>query len=447
MTTFAPTALPQVAPADPSKHVNYVAGMVLGVDDFTQEYANLSFRDARIVRELIGYGVVSGLRVEVDVDAVHGPRVMVAPGEAVTPSGKLVCVAPAQCASLNDWLAAHRAEVEAQSSPPLPFLFLSVVACSRECPTDDVPIPGEPCRSDDELMAPSRLKESFSLELRLGRPAQLEEEAVREFVAWARRIPLVDSPGAGVDAFLGSLRAAVGLTGSPPSSPPSMLDDLLGSPPAGLEIPSGSAATYVAALMRFWVEELRPRLRSALPGAECGCGGSVGELDPDADCVLLAELDVPIVVDELTGTLLVADTPAVTVDDSARPTLLHLRLLQEWLLAPGGALAVSGRVNGDATVAAATGGLTATALEPTLYLLDFPGYDDALEHVVLGQPVGGFGDKSPSTFEVIPGSDPDLASELGGPPARGIVVRVATAKGKAVDGGFSVKIEQLGGGS
>jgi hypothetical protein len=447
-STFAPTVLPGAATPDPSKHVNYVAGMVLGVDDFQQEYANLAGHDARIVRDLIGYGVVAGLRVTIDVDATKGPRVQVAPGEAVTPSGRIVCISPAQCAYVSDWLKANRDEVEAMGSPPPASLPLFVVACYRECQTDSVPIPGEPCRSDDELMAPSRLLESFQLELRLTPPGQLEEQAVREFVAWARRIPLVDAPGAGVDVFLDSLRSAVGFDDSPPSSPPEMLGDLLLSPPGGLEIPSGDASTYFAALLRFWVEELRPRLRSPLPGGECGCSGGPGELDPDADCVLIAELEVPIAV-ALDGTITAADTPSVVVDDSRRPTLLDLRFLQEWMLAPGGALTVSARVNGDGTVAAATGGLMATALDapdPTLFLLDFPGYDASLEHVVVGQPVTAFKDK-PATFEVIPIDDADLASSLGSPPGAGVVVRVLNSKGKTLAGGFGVRIEQLGGGS
>jgi hypothetical protein len=448
MSTFASSVLPEVAGADPSKHVNYVAGMVLGVDDFQQEYANLSGHDARIVRDLIGYGVVSGLRVTVDVDST-GPRVQVAPGEAVTPSGKFLCVSPAQCAYLNDWLTANRSSVEMLSSPPPASIPLYVVACYRECPTDSVPIPGEPCRADDELMAPSRLKESFDLELRLTPPSQLEENAVREFVAWARRIPVVDSPAGGIDTFLESLRQAVGFEDSPPSSPPEMLSDLLSSPPPGLEIPSDDATAYFASLLRFWVEELRPRLRSPLPGGECGCSGGPGPLDPDADCVLIAELDVPIAVDGMTGDMVVGDTPAVTIDDSKRATLLDLRLLQEWMLAPGGAFTVSGAVGGDGSVAAGTNGLTCTPLDapdPTLYLLDFAGYDPALEHVVLGQPITAFNDK-PATFEVIPGDDADLASKLGSPPGIGIVARVTNSKNKNNPGGFTVRIEQLGGGS
>jgi hypothetical protein len=443
MSSFAPSALPQVAPPDPTKHVNYALGMVLGVDDFTQEYTNLSGHDQRNVRNLIGYGVISGLRVTIDVDAERGPRVQVAPGEAVTPSGRAVCVSPAQCAYLNDWLQANRQDVEALGSPP-DSVSLAVVACYRECPTDEVPIPGEPCRTDAELKEASRLAESFELELRLAPTAQLEEEAVRDFVAWVRSLPITSAPGPGIEAFLETLRAAADLEGSPPASPPRLLDFLLGSPPGGLAIPADDAEAYYAALLRFWVEELRPRLRSAT-GAECGCGGGgIGELDKDADCITLAELEVPIVVDGISGAMLVADTPDVTVDDTARPTLLHLRLLQELLFALGTQrrAGIEGRVEADGTVADGSGPLTVTVLDAALYLVDFPGFDALHEQVVLGQPESEFAAASPSTFEVIPRDDADLTAMLGSPSGDGVVVRSRRADGSPAP--FSVRIVQLG---
>jgi hypothetical protein len=451
MTTFAPLSLPQIAPPDPLKHVDYQLGMVLGVADFQQEFTYHSEREKRIVRDLLGYGVVCGLRVTVQTgDDQRGPRVNVAPGEAVTPSGQFVCVSPSQCAYLNDWLQAHRDAVDELASPPPSVLQLAVVACYQECETDDVPIPGEPCRSEDELRKPSRLRDGFALDLRLAAPPQLEEQAVRAFVAWARRIPVVDEPPGDVETdFLEEIRLAADLEGSPPSSPPGLLDFLYAPPPASLRIPRAAAATYLEALLSFWASELRPRLRSAVPGAECGCGGGPGALDADADCLCLAELTVWLDTDAPTGNLVVADTPAVVVDESARPALLHLRLLQEWLLAltdsaAGAAASISGVVLADGTVAAASGGLVATRLaDPVLFVLQYPGFAPAGARVVTGQALTTVADVQASTFEVIAPDDPGLGGVLGSPPTEGVVVRVRRSDGTAVPDGFMVRIEEL----
>jgi hypothetical protein len=451
MSSFAPTALPQVAPYDPTKHVNFSVGMVLGVDDFNQEFTYLDASDRRIVGDLLGYGVVAGLQVTIDVDPALGPRVNVAPGEAITPSGRFVRVSPSQCAYLNDWIAANPSDVGTLGSPPAP-LRLAVVASWQESPTDQVPIPGEPCRSDSELMAPSRLQESFALDLRTTPPAQLEESAVRDFVAWLRRIPFVDGPAGdpagALASFSSTLSAAAGLAASPPSSPPGRLDFLLAPPPAALVIPSTQASAYLDALMQFWVTELRPRLRSPASGAECDCAGGSGALDPDAGCVLLAELEVPLVQDAVTTALRVSDEAAVAVDQTARPTLLHARLLQELLLnaGPSAGTFASGHVGADGTVLAGTGGLSATVLSPTVFLIDFPGYDPAHEWLVAGQPFARVADPAPSTFEVIFKGDPGLAPLLGSPPKAGIVVRARQSGGNAVPDGFTIRIERIGAG-
>jgi hypothetical protein len=336
MTTFSTAALPDVAPPDPTKHVRYTLGMVLGVDDFTQESAYVLGRTKRVVADLLGYGVSFGLRVTVGADPDKGPRVNVAPGEAVTPSGQLVCVTPAQCAFVNEWLRANRAEVERMMSPPAGPLPLYVVACYRECATDDVPIPGEPCRSEDELMAPSRTQDDFALELSLKQPPPGEQETERAFARWLAQIPVVNTPGAGPEAFLGDLRAVLQMTtGSPPSSPPSSPPTptafLATPPPPGLEIPGSDAAAYFDAAFRFWATDLRPLARGGIHGGECGCGGTMGP-NKDVDCVLLAELTVPIVVDAVSGEL-VADTAPIAIDELSRPTLASLSFLQELVLA------------------------------------------------------------------------------------------------------------------
>ena len=106
METFMPRVSPAVATPDPSKHVNYALGMVLGVDDFTQEFSYLSGRDQWLARDLLGYGTVSGLKVRIEKDD-KGPRVLIEPGVALSPRGQLIRVTPAQCAYLNPWLAAN----------------------------------------------------------------------------------------------------------------------------------------------------------------------------------------------------------------------------------------------------------------------------------------------------------------------------------------------------
>jgi len=456
MNTFTAVSLPSIGPPDPSKHVNYEMGMVLGVDDFVQEFAYSSGRDKRIVRDLIGYGVVSGLRVTVETSS-SGPVVQVAPGELVTPSGQFVCVSPAQCANLNDWLEANLAEVEQVSSPPPAVLQLAVVACYAPCPTDKVPIPGEPCRSEDELQQPSRVKDSFSLDLRLLAPEQTEDDAIVDFVRWARSIPVVDAPPGDVEGFIEKIRQAMLLEAASPPSAPALLDFLYASPPASLRIPRSAAPQYLAALFSFWVTDLRARLRSPTSGAECGCSGGPGPLDPTADCLRIAELTVPLARNALNGGVVVADSPpvAVTVGEATRPTLLHLKLLQEWLLSGAEAAEAApavyvGRFNAAGGTVVATHGLTAEPLpltsppaQPTLFLLTFPPFSPSAHYVVTGDPITSMGDTEVNVFEVIREDDPDLVAELGSPPAPGIVVRVRRGDNGPVAGGFMVRIEEL----
>jgi len=90
---------------DPARHVNYAKGMVLGVDDFTQEFAYLAGRDQWLARDAIGYGTLSGLRVYPEDGGADGPRLHVAAGSALAVSGRLICVTADQCCLLNKWLA------------------------------------------------------------------------------------------------------------------------------------------------------------------------------------------------------------------------------------------------------------------------------------------------------------------------------------------------------
>jgi hypothetical protein len=112
----------------------------------------------------------------------------------------------------------------------------------------------------------------------------------------------------------------------------SINEGLSGSPPQGLVIPSTAAPIWITAAFRLWVTELRHRTRRDEGVCDCGCDpASSNHGAGDDDCLLLAELDVPVVA--AGDQWVVSDTQDVLVRDEARPFVLHLRMLQEWVLA------------------------------------------------------------------------------------------------------------------
>ncbi len=316
MTSFvSQTTLPAKL-SDLTKHVNYNLGMILGVDDFTQEFAYLAGRDQWLARDLLGYGTVCGLRVTVEDGGERGPRVLVEPGVALSPLGQLIRVRPAQCAHLNDWLGTHPDEVLSHtSSPPADAITLYITLCYRQCPTDLAPIPGEPCRDESEIRQPSRWQDDFKLELRFTSPDQREETAVRQFVAWLGQVEVTATGGLTLTEFEQMLRQAA-VTGSPLDAP---FELSFSSPPESIQIPADQVCDYWRAAFRIWVTDLRPLTLGN------GCG------DPPAEqCLLLAQLDVPL-VRELNGAWKVKNLDDIRLNEDQRPYLVHLRLLQEWL--------------------------------------------------------------------------------------------------------------------
>ena len=323
MSSFEPRAAGSIlTQPDQTKHVNYSLGMVLGVDDFTQEFAYVSGRDQWMARDLLGYGTACGLRVTIEQETTGGPQVVVTPGAAVSPRGQLVRVKPTQCADLNEWLKLdkNKSTLDAIAGSHS-LLRLYVVLCYRECKTDQVPIPGEPCRSEEESMAASRVSDDFSLELRFDAPDQREEDALRDFVAWLEQMEITDAVNASVpkEQFEAAIRGGAHLLASPPpSSPP---DYMFGSPPTTLRIRTADACEYLRAAFRIWITELRPLW--------LGQGQTSSGSLPKEECVLLAELGVPIL--KVGAQWAVDDNNDVAVDEERRPFLLHLRMLQEWI--------------------------------------------------------------------------------------------------------------------
>lgn len=166
-------------------------------------------------------------------------------------------------------------------------------------------------------MAPSRLTDDFKLELRFVAPDQREEDAIRDFVAWLSQVEIKDAPGAAtLEEFEQAIRNAAHLIGSPLSSP---FDFMYDSPPMSLHLHPADAPEYLRAAFRIWTTELRGLWKAA------GCTGI-----PDEECVMLAQLEVPVL--HLPGGWQVDGVRPVGVHEERRPYLIHLRLLQEWLL-------------------------------------------------------------------------------------------------------------------
>jgi hypothetical protein len=247
MSAFVPRAVAStLAEPDPTKHVNYTLGMVLGVDDFKQEFAYLSGRDQWLGRDLFGYGTVSGLQVNIETEG-SAPQVVVTPGVAVSPRGQSIRVSPAQCADLDTWLTTHREELGKQLGEVkvnTAETRLYVTLCYRECSTDMVPIPGEPCRSADETLAASRVTDDFKLEMRFDAPAQSEEDALREYAEWLGQIEIKSesSESPKLQEFEDAIRKMVRDQSQAKGSSGLMT----GPPPADLKIEARHAASTSA---------------------------------------------------------------------------------------------------------------------------------------------------------------------------------------------------------
>jgi hypothetical protein len=312
-------AVPGSTVADLSRHVNYTNGMILGADDYTQEFVYHAARDQWITREAFGYGTLSGLAVDVEADGDKGPRIRVSPGSAAAPSGQLICVGREQCGSLNPWLAdpdtaAKVKELAAGLTPPNAIdLKLYLTLCYTSCPVAPVPIPGEPCRSADELMRPSRIADDYTLNFSFTPPPMAELEALALLDGFIAAI--ADDTGGGTDAKTLALLAArarlqlrLALGANDPVADPADL--------APIRVNPALRPALLLALRQLWVTRLRP-LVAAQP---CGTAGVAAN-----DCVLLAVLTVSVVNGGSGWKVKKGATPnelLVSIDESRRPLLL-----------------------------------------------------------------------------------------------------------------------------
>lgn len=434
------TVTPLAAP-DPDQRVKYSLGLVLGADEFEQEQYYFLERSRLHQRGLHGYGTVCGLHVSVD-----DTTVMVSPGTAVNPQGAAIRVPCAQCANLEEWLSAPaNQQALKQTLGALPgetthAATLYVVLSYDECDGMPVPVPGAPCRSEADILAPSRVIERFDLRLSPTLPAQDADLAVRRLGELLGRVVVGEGPGpsltaAQIEAVVRGLLESESLPGSLPIAEPLRVHPL-------------DAPAVLRAAFRVWVTEVRPGLQGA-PGV---CGGQ----PPAERQLLLARLDFA--VDDAWSIVRPTEPGPlpVRVDQTERPVLLPTQLLQEIVLqgcgarqAPSGppGVVAAGRftLDGDSDPPPlfSFNGLRAHRLSSGIaYLLAFPGYRRSGRYIVKGTPCADLGGGQLGSVEVVSPDDPALAG-LPISPDDGIVVRVMQSGGLPIKGGFMVEISQF----
>jgi hypothetical protein len=329
MTTPAVNAFSAVnEPLDPSKHVHYLLGMVLGVKDFTQEFTYLSNRDQWLARDTLGYGTLCGLRLSFDKDK---KELTVEPGVALNPHGQFIQVDISQCAKLDTWFAQTEIQdiVKAANGD---IKKIQLTLCYRPCLSDPVQIAGEPCRTDtgedNSLLKPSRVQDDFQLNLLLkaANPDQTEEDALRMFVAWLRQLKVEPSgpmtPGQFAEKLSSeidkALEAAKDEEGQK-KSPLAILEKILDEVGTDIVFAKDKVSDFLREAFRLWVTALRPWLR----GQDASC------VDPSQEnCVLLADLDITLSGNAAIGWKI----NTLAINEERRPYLLHLRMIQEWML-------------------------------------------------------------------------------------------------------------------
>lgn len=141
----------------PLKRVNYFTAQLLTADDFTAEQNYHLEKHRRHNRMCHGCGIVQGLKVSV-AEEKRDWVVIVNPGFAIDAAGNEIQV------GAEARLPMPKAQAGTQTETSL-----FVIICYKECLSDPVPIPGEPCTKETEsedtvhYLHYSRVQEEFEL--------------------------------------------------------------------------------------------------------------------------------------------------------------------------------------------------------------------------------------------------------------------------------------------
>ena len=150
---------------EPFVRNNYFTGKLMTAADFIDEQTYHSEKQRHHNARLHGSGVVCGLRVHEHPSADCRKRyVIVEPGSAIDCCGHEILIPDAEIVDV----AQHPAVLEKTNDGALHTL--QVVACYRECPTEEVPVLYDECGCDDTQCAANRILESYAFDILVDPP-------------------------------------------------------------------------------------------------------------------------------------------------------------------------------------------------------------------------------------------------------------------------------------
>jgi hypothetical protein len=171
----------------------YAQGVLLDAQDFSDEQLYHRARLARALQYLSGTGTAAGLRV--DFDAAK-EEVVVQPGLALDPLGRLIEVPQPRCVRIRDWFDAQRAEdvrdgwlTESGVSTLIADVFVRFAVCERG------KTPAFASGPFDALDAvqPSRLRDGVELGLVIRSEAGARRQAISDGNPNPPSVPVPDA--------------------------------------------------------------------------------------------------------------------------------------------------------------------------------------------------------------------------------------------------------------
>lgn len=282
---------------DHRDRLNYVQGLLLDASSFGVEQLYHRGRLARALAYLFGTGTVAGLEVTYENDDGED-EILVKPGLAIDPLGRLIEVPTRWCVELGPWFEAQReADLESgwlSTGANTGELIADVFLRFAECPRRLSPALATGPYDALDAVSPSRLRDGFELALVIRPEAGDRREALADGLPDVPEVPL---PGANE-----RLETLLGLDPAPRLA--AMRDDIKAA------WREGSAN---------WEGDRPPRLPEHLDSDVTYEGDDPLEVGRDPTSVLLARASIPV-----SATLGVDEPPTrpailtTTVDDDLR---------------------------------------------------------------------------------------------------------------------------------